>query len=267
MAQAVNDRVKASKIRALKKAGKVLNAKQQAFLDAYDKNSHRDTIRKAKATAPGAPIIRGPQLQIAGTSHASGRHIQKTAPPSGNVDPQAHLWTPTVPPASSGAEPPPPGAPPAPTEGSPILGNAPPTVDPKAGEQLAFMVCAVCGVGVASAMQLLATVELPAALIPYLQQGITPANIDTAMKQLAEACKRLAVKYQLKGVPMSDELMVGAALTGSVAAVVYAHKKKKKEPKKVAPATPHEAAAAAPSSPGEPPQAPSSDLDVLWGKS
>lgn len=261
-----NERVKASKLRKKRQGGKPLSPEQAAFLVDYEKRVTKSTIKRAKASAP-APretSVRGPQLQIAGTANANGGHIHATTPPTGNVDPMASLWTPTVPPATEGSEPPPPGSPPPPTEGSPVMGAAA-TIDPKAGEQLSFIVRMIAGVGFKNAMEMIAEYEMPEEMKPYIAELAKPTNVLEGMRLIDEACKRLAVKYQLKGVPLSDELLVGVVVAGSTMTVVAKFKRKKLKASK----KPQVAAAPAPApGPTEPDaQQVPDELAGVWGKS
>jgi hypothetical protein len=280
VAESINDRTKASKLRKLKNP----SAEQRAWLARYDERTVATTIRKAKEMPSASRYAPTGELSTVGTSR-TGRAddlplprdpgprapqlalpavIHETVPLDGAVTWTENTWIPTVPmpapdaPADEPSEPPPPGTPPPPAAGSPLVEEAAAAStkgqgDPVAAAQFAMLVTWLCGVGIASGLEL---VPEDAPIPPWLRAAIEAEdNHGKVLTQIAEAAHRVAINHNFRQVPMADEAIVGGAVAASVLAFVAVQKRKLST--KTAPAAKAPAADAATRGVGDPdPKAP-----------
>jgi hypothetical protein len=219
-----NDRVKASKLRAKKAAGKTLSPTETAWLADYERDSVRAKGRKAiaqatTATATGA-VVRGPQLQLHGATAGGTSHAHETVPVAGRIDPQANTWIPVMPEQPTDAPPPPDGAPPPPSAGTPLVDPPPtsssgaPTGDPAAAAQFSAFVMFMASVGLDAGLEMLADGAYP--VPPNVRAMLATDEFRaTVIGQAGQAAERVAVKYGFRAVPLADEAVVAVAVAGS----------------------------------------------------
>lgn len=221
-----NERVKASRLRKKRDAGKPLDDADRIWLAEYQ----RRQVPRKQAVPPGTAIVSYTrQREIPGTSSPTGRHVQTTTPAKGHIDPTAHVWSPTVPAAPEGAPPPAPGAPPRPVAGTPIVDATTaqqPAGDPAAAQQFAAFVMFVTGLGMQAARELVADelASAPAQLRAFLDaEDVQKQTLAT----VGAAAERVAMKYGFKSVPLGDEAIVVGALAGSGVAILKNAQRKK----------------------------------------
>jgi hypothetical protein len=234
MAELKRDRVRATRFRGALRKGKTLKPADAAWLEAYET---RVTIAQAKSQPPDAPprlalpagnadelapVVRGPQLEIAGAVA-----VHDTEHITDKIDPASFTWEPTVPPAPEGAEPPPPGAPIPPPPGAPIVDEpaaAAPAGDPAAAQQFAMFVAFMARIGIKSGLELVDGVPIPDDVRAMMAD---PEQHGELMKLAYNAGHNVAVKYGFKSIPMADEAVVLLAVGGSAAAWLAVQKRKR----------------------------------------
>lgn len=202
------DRVKASTLRKQPRR----TQGQQRWLDEYNARvAVGKTLRIESDARRYEPVANAP-------SHAT--HV---APMPQLVAPDSMVWTPTVPAAAKDATPPPPGVESAPP-GAPIVDGVVPPVDESAAQQFAMLIAAILHVGIPCALELSSDVPMPAEIRAVLENKEEHGKM---IMLAAGAAHRLALKYELRSLPMTDEIIVIAAVGGSAVCYVAAHKRRK----------------------------------------
>lgn len=202
------DRVKASTLRKQPRR----TQGQQRWLDEYNarvavgKTLRIESDARRYETVANAP------------SHAT--HV---APMPQLVSAESMVWTPTVPAAANDAAPPPPGVESA-APGAPIVDGVVPPVDESAALQFAMLIAAIMHVGIPCALELSSDVPMPEAMRSVLENKEEHGKM---IMLAAAAAHRLALKYELRSLPMTDEIIVIAAVGGSAVCYVAAHKRRK----------------------------------------
>jgi hypothetical protein len=230
MAVSKNDRAKAAHLRARKKT----TPEQRAWLVAYEKRTKRRT--------PGPlSIARGEVSEASAESSPPGVGsaqpvpvvVHETAPIGDVVAAESQTWIPSVPASDvpEVEEPALAGAPPPPVAGSPLVDEPAPVaapVDTHAAEQFAMFVVFITNVGIRSALELSATMPIPPEVRGIIADEKAQAEV---VGHVAEAAKRVAIKYGLRSIPLADEAIVAAAVGGSAFCYVkLAQSKRKTKP-------------------------------------
>jgi len=213
VAERAADRVKAADLR--RKRHRTLE--QQRWLDAY---IARTALSKARALPAGTDAS-------SAAASSSSSFAQSTVPQNDNMDPATHTWTPTIPKPADDAPPAPPGADAPPPPGSPVIdATAPtPTGDPAAAAQFAMIVALITKAGIKAVMELTDEKDLPEEIRGVMTDPVEQAE---AVMFVAQAAHRIAIKYNFKQIPMSDEIVVGGAVAASAFAYFAVRKKRKK---------------------------------------
>jgi len=220
-----SDRLRAYRLRKQKKP---LTPPDKSWLATYEASTLRGTIAAAKAKAAEDATPASP-----------GVHVHTTVKLDDVLDPMMFTWLPEVPASSADADaaPAPPGAPPQPEAGTPLVDPAPapaPVGDARAAAQFAMIIVGITGWGIKSALELSEDYPVPEA---WRELASSPENIAKALQIVGGSAHALAVKHNFKEIPMADEVVVGASVAGSVLAGWLNWKRKHKKPK-----TPEEAA-------------------------
>ena len=191
------DRVKASTLRKRAVTGR-LTHEQAKWLDAYNAR-----VVVGKTTRLESEARRFERVANSNATHVS--------PVPAAIDAASLLWSPIVPQAAPDAEIPPPGVAP-PPGGTPIVDAAPIMVDESAAQQFAMMVAAIVHVGIPCALELSVDIPMPGEMRELL---IDPSKHAQLVMHVAAAAHRIAIKYSFKAIPLTDEIVVGAALGGT----------------------------------------------------
>lgn len=197
------ERVKASTLRR-----KPTHTKQQReWLTAYDAR-----VAAARASRKSERL-----------TNTQAGFAQSTAPPDA-YNGTSDLWAPVIPAASVDEPDAPPGVEP-PKPGDPVIASAAPAGDPGAAQQCAMLMAMIVRAGIVAAMELLADVQLPD---QYRELLSSSASHNEVIVACSASAYRLALKYNVSALPMSDELTVAAATAGSAAAWFAVHKRKRR---------------------------------------
>lgn len=262
------DRQRAAKLR--KKKGP-LTVEQRVWLASYDGTKSKSAAQRrptTKATSPAKtatpPVVAGEQLAWGPPTpppQGLGK-IQATVPPVGSIDPAAHTWTPTMPEAPADAEPAPAGTPEQPEVGTPLVNDAPPSSgtplggDPHAAEQFAGIVMFITQIGIMNALEISVEMPIPAELRAFA----TTKNLTAYIEFVGESAKRVAIKYNFRGIPLADEAIVG----GSVALSLLAWRANMKRKQAIAKATPANQVVDGTTPPPPPTTPPTAGVNALW---
>lgn len=228
MAESKANRSKAAKLNGRLKKGKKLSVAQLQWLEAYRKRTGNPDADIDRANAEPAPA---PPLESA---RATSNVVHETEKLEDRLSHEEATWIPVVPAAGDNEQPLPPGMPPPPATGSPLVEDEqplpaqPPQGDPAAAAQFRGIVTLICYAGLQAAVELSAEWPLPDVVRAEL---VNPEEQKTALKFVGDAAERIAIKYGFKSIPMADEAIVGSAVVGSALAWWTVQKKKKGDAK------------------------------------
>lgn len=203
MGETDGDRIKASRLRRAQRR----TPQQQRWLDEYTTR-----VLSSKKTRTLPPD------RMATPVNTNAAH--STSPVEGNAD--EFTWSPSVPVAAADEALPPPGVDSA-VPGTPIVDIGPPPGDLAAARQAAFIVALIVRAGIAAAIELGITASMPP---PVRAMAEDPVQQALGVDEIAQAAYRLALKYNLRSIPMSDEIVVGGAVSASALAWLTLQKRR-----------------------------------------
>lgn len=242
MAESKANRSKAAKLKKRIAAGKPLSTEQRAWFDAYNKRTKKAVTSHAPTAQPFKPREQRLRDIIAETAarpddelarQVGADVIHETERLDDRLPWEEATWKPVVPAAGDGEQPLPPGMPPPPAAGSPLVDDvqpqpAQPVGDPAAAAQFRGIVTLISFAGIQATIELSKDWPLPDVVRAEL---LDPEEQKKALAFIGDAAERVAVKYGFKSVPMADEAIVGGAVVGSALAWWTVHKRKSKDAK------------------------------------